>query len=204
MRLQEIQNRVERRTATHITEVPPRPAKARISLLCYPLDILHRSFNLNLTFRTRLSRKLPGSLSNNRGEMHSILTILVASLLVSTTPDLTLNVETTAIPHATSLSISEPDALDLYIERLVFAESSGREDVVIIDTNGKKSYGCLQFQEETFRRYAKKFGVTSDILDCAGQRYLAHEILRTDPRGWVHWQTSVGKLGRLPPGGRPR
>jgi hypothetical protein len=101
--------------------------------------------------------------------------------------------------HEPSLHISEPDALDLWIERLVFAESSGREDIVIIDTNGKKSYGCLQFQEETFRRYAKLFGVTSDILDCAGQRHLAHEILRADPRGWTHWRTSVNKIGRLPP-----
>lgn len=204
MRLQTIQSRVGRRTATLITEVPPRPAKARISSFCYPLDILHRTFILNLTFRIRLSRKFPGSLSNNRGAMHSILTILVASLLVSTTPDVTLNVETTAIPHESPLQVSIPNDLELYLELLVHKESEGREDIVIIDTNGKKSYGCLQFQEETFRRYAKKFGVTSDILDCAGQRYLAQEILRTDPRGWVHWQTSVGKLGRLPPGGRPR
>jgi hypothetical protein len=130
-----------------------------------------------------------------------LVSLLVTAAVILSAPR---TLTTSKISHDSPLSISEPDALDLYIERLIFAESSGREDIVIIDTNGKKSYGCLQFQEETFRRYAKKFEVTADILDCSGQRYLAHQILRTDPGGWIHWKTSVNKLGRLPPGGLPR
>lgn len=128
--------------------------------------------------------------------MHTRIKTLLVSLVVIAS--LGMNATTTRTTHETPLSISEPDALDLYIERLEFAESSGREDIVIIDTNGKKSYGCLQFQEETFARSAKKYHVDSPILDCAAQRFLAREILLHEPHGASNWATSVARIGGPP------
>jgi len=123
-----------------------------------------------------------------------LVSVLVAAAILSAPRTLT----TSKISHESPLAISEPDALDLYIERLVFAESSGREDIVIIDTNGKKSYGCLQFQEETFHRFSEKYAIAGDIPDCPTQRQLARAILLRERSGWRHWFTSVTRIGKPP------
>jgi hypothetical protein len=95
---------------------------------------------------------------------------------------------------------TDTSPLDLYIERLAYRESEGRESVQIIDSNGKWSRGCLQFQDETFLRYAAKFHETANIMDCAGQKRLARQILLTERNGWRHWFTSVTSKGLgLPP-----
>lgn len=46
-----------------------------------------------------------------------------------------------------------------WIVRLADCESSGRWWIKIIDTNGKISYGGLQFQLDTFREWGVKSGV---------------------------------------------
>ncbi|HSY52466.1 MAG TPA: hypothetical protein VLC46_26935 [Thermoanaerobaculia bacterium] len=130
--------------------------------------------------------------------MHPCIKILFVSALVIAS--LGMNATTAKTSNESTLTVTQPDALDLYIEQLRFAESSGHDDIVIIDTNGKKSYGCLQFQEATFRRSAAKYHVEGDILDCATQRHLARAILANEREGWRNWFTSVITKGLgLPP-----
>lgn len=129
--------------------------------------------------------------------MDTIFTTLLALTLLGGNPPLTA-INATALPvHESPLQVSEPDDLDLYIEELAFAESSGKEDVQIIDTNGKWSRGVLQFQDDTFIRYSNKYGVLGHILDPVLQKKLARLIL-LEKNGWKNWYTSVGKIG-LPP-----
>src|SRR5437868_4485188 len=92
------------------------------------------------------------------------------------------------------------DRLDAWLERLVQKESNGSSTVVIIDTNGKKSFGCLQFQQATFETFSRKFGIEGDILDCAVQKRIARAMLESDRDAWRNWYTSVALRGLgLPP-----
>jgi hypothetical protein len=127
--------------------------------------------------------------------MRTRITILLVSVVVLA---LATKATTARTSNEQILTITQPDALDIYIERLEFAESSGREDIVILDSNGKHSYGCLQFQESTWELYTKKYGGGKDIMDCAEQRRLAKNILLSERDGWRNWTNSVARIGRPP------
>jgi hypothetical protein len=122
------------------------------------------------------------------------ITILALSIGVIAWNILAPKLMTAATTNPYALQVSEPDQLDLYIERLAFAESSGREDITIVDTNGLKSYGCLMFQQATWTRYA---GRQADIMDCPLQKRIARKIL-LEHNGWKNWRNSARKIG-LPP-----
>lgn len=108
---------------------------------------------------------------------------------------------------ASPLKIEEVTALDIWIEKLVQKESNGREKIRILDVNDKYSYGCLQFQEWTFRSYGTKYGLLKDtknwenaIYDCSLQKQLAKKMIQNEYVLWQSWYTSVitRNLG-LPP-----
>jgi hypothetical protein len=125
-----------------------------------------------------------------------LTTALALTLLIATPAPNATNA--TPAPYEQVLSVTEPDALDLWIESLAFQESSGREDVEIIDTNGEWSRGCLQFQDRTLRYYAAKYDLHGEALDCRYQKALTRQILLGHPDGWRNWYTSVNKLGKPP------
>ena len=100
--------------------------------------------------------------------------------------------------HESPLVIEEFTPLDLYIERLAFLESSGRETIQIIDSNGKWSRGCLQFQDATFAEQTAKYDLAGDILDCTFQKQLTKAMLSDKPGNVRHWYHSSRKLGRPP------
>lgn len=105
------------------------------------------------------------------------------------------------------LTVQEPTDMDIWLAKLAFQESGGNDHLKVLDVNGKYSYGCLQFQEGTFRSYALKYGFISDntptasvIYDCSLQKKIAKLMLANDYSNWRAWynsskHTSVG----LPP-----
>lgn len=126
--------------------------------------------------------------------MSTKLKILLVSALVTAL----LGVKaTTARTSNDKIQVTPADPLDLYIERLAYAESGGRENIQIIDSNGKWSRGCLQFQDDTWKRYSAKYGIKADIMDCPAQKRLARAIL-LEPGGFRNWLTSAHRIG-LPP-----
>jgi hypothetical protein len=98
------------------------------------------------------------------------------------------------VPHEPTLQVKEADRLDIYIELLAFEESSGREDIDIVDTNGKHSRGCPQFQDATLQSHARKYDLFGDPLDCRYQKTLARQILLRG--GWRNWFNSVTRLNQ--------
>lgn len=100
--------------------------------------------------------------------------------------------------NASRLVITEPTPLELHLERLVWAESSGREKIRVLDVNNKYSYGCLQFQLATFESYSTRYGLEGDIYDCEFQKLLALKMLQENYGNWKHWYLSHKKIG-LPP-----
>lgn len=92
-----------------------------------------------------------------------------------------------------------------WIDKLAFCESGNRSDIVILDTNGRYSYGCLQFQEATFRQYVARYNMlphaTHDevmnlIFNCDFQKKLAHKMLEENYKNWRHWYNcSTKKIG---------
>lgn len=91
---------------------------------------------------------------------------------------------------------------DTWLDKLVQLESDGKENLKILDVNGRYSYGCLQFQEQTFRSYASSYGlfdredsVEPAIYSCALQKKIAKKMFEDDPGNWRHWYTSVKKRG---------
>lgn len=94
---------------------------------------------------------------------------------------------------------SSSDPLDIWIEKLRYAESQGNDAVIILDSNKKYSYGCLQFQRATFDQYSKKFGIYGDIMDCGTQKELARAMLTYDRNAWRHWyHSTTTKVGKPP------
>ncbi len=97
-----------------------------------------------------------------------------------------------------SLTVKEATPLDLWLEKLAVMESHGQARVKILDVNGKYSYGCLQFQEGTFRNYGAKYGLVkpgvnleSVIYDCNLQKAIAKHMIQDDYSLWQSWYTSV-------------
>ena len=93
--------------------------------------------------------------------------------------------------------LSEKRAYYEWIERLAECESSHREDIVILDTNKKYSYGCLQFQKGTWDQYTKRYGLTHlDIMNCEHQKEVASRMLLENIGNWKHWYNcSTKKIG---------
>ena len=81
--------------------------------------------------------------------------------------------------------------LDQWVSRLIDDESNGNELVVVLDTNNKYSYGCLQYQMDTWISAAKKFGVDAEIMDCDAQVYVTKELIKDNYKNWQKWYTSV-------------
>ncbi len=79
-----------------------------------------------------------------------------------------------------------------------------------IDSNGKYSYGCLQFQEATFkaaiRRNKALVGVEDNelmnyIYDCEFQKDLAEIMWQSEgASAYYHWRTSIDRGLGMPPG----
>jgi hypothetical protein len=99
--------------------------------------------------------------------------------------------------------------LSQWIDSLEYAESrdSGNAHLKILDHNHKYSYGCLQFQAETFLLYGKLYGlVASDtetiqplIYNCAIQKELAADMIQGNYENWRQWYNSATKVIGLPP-----
>lgn len=78
-----------------------------------------------------------------------------------------------------------------------------------IDSNGLYSYGCFQFQEETFREQVRKYNlapyadygeIMNFIYDCDFQKRLTKIMLEDNYQNYLHWKTSVLIRGLgLPP-----
>jgi hypothetical protein len=133
------------------------------------------------------------------------LILLVASLLVPTRVYSEPRTLTTAKTSNEIVTATETDPLDLWLERLAFQESSGRETVDIIDSNGRHSRGCLQFQDATLKEQADKYRMQLSFLPnhpriatCASQTALAKAMLQDNPAAWKHWRNSTRRIG-LPP-----
>ncbi len=102
-----------------------------------------------------------------------------------------------------------PDKMDIWLEKLAKKESRGRSNIKILDVNNRHSYGCLQFQMETFKGYSKKYDLLPEaedkefenmIYDCNFQKLLARKMIEERYDNWRHWYNSVNsKHVGLPP-----
>lgn len=92
----------------------------------------------------------------------------------------------------------KPDALALYLESLAHDfECEGCPDRYRrIDSNGRYSYSCLQFQEATFVEQARKYRIEirspDAIYSCETQKLVARAMFEDNPRAAArHWYTSI-------------
>jgi len=97
--------------------------------------------------------------------------------------------------HAEAPQLSYDQKLDLWIEQVRHEESGGMDMLVILDTNNKYSYGCLQYQMATWNHYSKKYGVDAEIMDCDAQKEVTRHIIKYENDGWRNWWTTVVKKG---------
>jgi hypothetical protein len=151
------------------------------------------------------------------------VSLLVGTAIFGSTYPATLNAITSADAYtvqnaasnttsiaATSdpvITVKEASSLDLWLEKLAQLESHGQEHIKIMDVNGRYSYGCLQFQAQTFRNFGAKYGLVSlnanieaTIYDCTLQKAIAKHMIKDDYILWQSWYTSVVTKGLgLPP-----
>jgi len=101
---------------------------------------------------------------------------------------------------AESPDLSYDQRLENWVQQVRWEESRGHDMLVILDTNNKYSYGCLQFQMATWNNYSKKYGITEEIMNCDAQIKLTKLIVQNEKKGYDNWWTTVHKKGvGLPP-----
>lgn len=98
-------------------------------------------------------------------------------------------------PRGTTVSMSSWMAL---LQSKESGSLSDPDHAKILDTNGKFSYGCLQFQMQTFKSFSSLYGMEGDIYDCQFQHSLARRMLADKYSYWKQWYNSVLVIG-LPP-----
>lgn len=131
--------------------------------------------------------------------------ILFATVIVSI---LLLSYPSTALEYVAPPEPVDPDLpLKEWLYELEEYESQHRHDIKHLDINDKYSYGCLQFQMETFVWAGMKYGLFASrsdaegrIMECSTQHALALAMLKADPLAWRNWYYSVEVrgLGRPP------
>lgn len=84
-------------------------------------------------------------------------------------------------------------ALQQWVNKVIEKESQGRWDIVIVDTNGKLSKGCLQFQDGTWKSYTKKYGIDGSPLNCDTAKKVAIAMINDNHNLWKSWYTTVVK-----------
>lgn len=101
------------------------------------------------------------------------------------------------------LTVPIPDPIEIqkveWIEALHQCENANNV-LWIIDTNGKRSYGYVMFQMQTWLKYTKQGATRDNIGDDEMQKTVARYIL--DTKGDGDWYTcgkvTVEKLGAYP------
>ena len=78
---------------------------------------------------------------------------------------------------------SAPAAISPTIKKLIRCESQG-QNIARIDSNGKMSYGILQFQASTWSDFSKQSGITGSPMD------------EDDAIAMARWAIHHGYLGR--------
>lgn len=121
-------------------------------------------------------------------------------------------VESTTLPAAiiaTTTPEQKQDALDVYLSRLAwtyecvgacFKAERNKEPFRIVDSNKQYSYGCLQFQQDTYIAMAKKYHVDAwagrGIYDCDNQWKIARAMFEENKVAAAqHWYTSIYTRG---------
>ena len=83
-------------------------------------------------------------------------------------------------------------------------ESGGNDDVVVLDSNNKYSYGAFQYQMATFKGMMRYYGIASDaedkelenlIMDPTIQEDLTGRIL--EDGGHAHWTNCWNRYKKL-------
>lgn len=97
--------------------------------------------------------------------------------------------------HAQAPGLTYDQRLDNWIEQVRWEESRGHDMTVVLDTNNKYSYGCLQYQMATWNYYSKKYNVDAEIMDCDAQKEVTRNIIKYEKDGWRNWYTTVVKKG---------
>lgn len=88
--------------------------------------------------------------------------------------------------------------INQWLDKLETQESGGKANLDHLDTNGKYSRGCYQFQDSTFARYSALLDVSGSVYDCAFSRHLTRLIVENDYSAWSNWSNSVKVIGKPP------
>jgi len=89
------------------------------------------------------------------------------------------------------------DPIMEWINKLEQIELPNRypRDYCIVDSNGRLSCGCLQFQLRTFTEFSEKYQVKEQWKSCDAQKEVAYKMISDDLENAWHWATSVKKIG---------
>jgi len=72
--------------------------------------------------------------------------------------------------------------------RIIYCESSGREKVVGVNTNGTRDVGLWQFNDDTWAWLKPKLKIKKDRYDAETSTAVASWLVYND--GWYHWNSS--------------
>lgn len=95
---------------------------------------------------------------------------------------------------ASSTLINVP--VEINLEPLIQCESGGQATIKVVDSNGYFSYGILQYQLSTFKKYGEKYGFFGELSNDEArqlifradlQRAIATKMLQEEG-GWRHWK----------------
>ena len=92
------------------------------------------------------------------------------------------------------IALIKPISAEEKVNRLISCENPQRiTNLIIMDTNKKRSAGVLMFQFATMEYYAKRYGLRTeftkaDWLNPSLQRETAIRMLKENPANILHWR----------------
>ena len=94
---------------------------------------------------------------------------------------------------------SKEDNARIWVYKLSYCESGGREDALNPKDGGSRSVGLVQFKDSTFLGYVKRYNLPytiKDIWDKDAQVDVAVHMLLDNPQNWRHWTNCTLKIGK--------
>lgn len=106
----------------------------------------------------------------------------------------TVPTEAVLAPEGQIMGKTGPNTLEtaVVVQRLIYCESGG-QNVAILDSNNKYSYGVLQIQLDTWNQWSKQSGITGEPMNKTDAVRMAKWAIQNGYiKRWTEWEYAVG------------
>ena len=134
--------------------------------------------------------------------IYEVICVSIALLLTTILSSFIIRLSFSAVSPS---AFVDQTNVQIWVHRMIQAESNNRSEIVIFDSNHRISYSCAQFQRDTFEEQVRIHNLLPEaepreylnfIRDCGFQRLLSQKMIEKNPENYRHWLNTSKKIGR--------